>query len=144
MVCPVCGTQQPDSANFCMNCGTPLRRSAAPARRARWEYWDLTVPLNVDYRLEAGPSEADERCRQILRRRLERVRRDGWQAEGPTEWQSLLAAGYVRWGDFGTQPATRTRRYLSVTVRLKRLVQPQPADADGNSAGSAVGDRAPA
>ncbi|HZR99568.1 MAG TPA: zinc-ribbon domain-containing protein [Chloroflexota bacterium] len=32
MFCPACDTRYPATANFCMNCGIPLRESAAALR----------------------------------------------------------------------------------------------------------------
>src|SRR5437879_1497907 len=33
MICPVCGTKNPDNARFCLQCGNPLTRRAEGERR---------------------------------------------------------------------------------------------------------------
>ena len=48
MHCPHCLTECAESSNFCPNCGRPLTRSAVhllPPRQVRWEFTELTIPL---------------------------------------------------------------------------------------------------
>ena len=122
--CSADGTQHPDEANYCMKCGQPLRAGVARAtqRPMQWEYKDLDVPLNL--KLDHGHSEASASFQQAFNgavlSALQRAGHDGWQADGPTDFHSLSAAGAIPWRTEGMwYPGIR---YLSATIRLKRLV----------------------
>lgn len=135
MYCPSCGTQHPESANFCMNCGLALNGMKAPggqlAPRLRWEYQDLVIPLDVhekDYR--DGNPYSHEYANRIILRHLQHAGSDGWQAEGPTTFQSLWQRGKVRfYAEAVWEGIFRNRYnvYESVTVRLRRLVHTESA-----------------
>jgi hypothetical protein len=49
MLCPQCGSQRPDTDNFCAICGSTLHDVVGYSKTApdlEWEYTDLTIPLN--------------------------------------------------------------------------------------------------
>lgn len=119
--CTQDGIQHPDSARYCMGCGRPLRpgvvrsvaRSAASAPR-RWEYMDVDVKLGVRRPKQAAAVILDT---------LNRLGREGWEADQPTDIATASATGRVKMGRnlFGWLTRTDTH-YKSITIRLKRAV----------------------
>jgi hypothetical protein len=124
MFCTRCGTEHPETANFCMNCGTPFRGAAAVApaptpRPTQFEFRDLTIPLEASSRVFLEyPEEARQRFREFMKEHLDREAGEGWEPAEPTDFDSLKAAGRIeemRHRRFGHLTV-----YNSVTVRLKR------------------------
>jgi len=124
MFCARCGTEHPETANFCMNCGTPFRGAGAPvfSRRPQWEYRDLVIPLEASARVFMDfPEEARQRFQEVVQEHIARVAGEGWEADGPTDFDTLKAAGQieeVRHRRFGHLTV-----YGSVTVRLRRPLE---------------------
>ena len=124
MHCPHCLTECAESSNFCPNCGRPLTRSAVhllPPRQVRWEFTELTIPLEANSRVFwEYPEEARARFDEVIRGHIERASLEGWLADEATDFDSLKAAGRLE--------LTRHRRfglvtvYSAVTIRLKRVV----------------------
>jgi hypothetical protein len=124
MFCARCGTEHPDTANFCMNCGIPFRGAGALAagpRPTQWEYRELTIPLEASSRVFIEyPEEARQRFVEFMKEHLDRAAGEGWEPAEPTDFDSLKAAGRIeeiRHRRFGHLTV-----YNSVTVRLKRPV----------------------
>lgn len=44
MYCTECGKQLPNDANFCLNCGTPIKQSTKPSNQSeqQWEYCEIS------------------------------------------------------------------------------------------------------
>ena len=124
MHCPSCLTEHDEGSNFCSNCGRPLTRSAVhmlPPRQLRWEFTELTIPLEATSRVFwEYPQQARERFDEVVRAHLERAGLEGWVPDEATDFDSLKAAGRLE--------LTRHRRfghitvYSAVTIRLKRSV----------------------
>jgi hypothetical protein len=113
MRCPTCSAAQTGTHTG------PVRR------QFRWEYRDLTIPLGLTTRGRAHHAAA-VRFDQIVGASIRGVGREGWQADGPTDWWSLWADGRVtsswRQGFFAALIGGRgVWTYESVTVRLKRV-----------------------
>ena len=87
------------------------------ADRRGWDYRELTIPLGLrDTARDVEPSYY-----RIVLEHLRRAGEDGWQADGPIDLNSGLAAGRVRlrrrgirWTSWGETT------YESVTIRLRR------------------------
>ena len=127
--------EHPDDgdSHFCRKCGTPLGESGAgeqtmpqaggePPRPVRWEYKDVTVPLNVPVAggmaLYAG--SAARQVDQLLRDYLQQAEQQGgWETDTPADLRSLDRAGQM-------QPRERgiflPFVWLAATIRLKRPV----------------------
>ena len=126
MFCSQCGTQHPDDANFCMQCGRAFRDEVAGhgVPKMRWEYQDITVPLNV-HAVWAGDWEGErkvgERTDKIVLSSLEKLGREGWQPESATDFHSLQVLG--RFETRQVLMELRPPKYEVVTIRVKRLVR---------------------
>jgi hypothetical protein len=127
MFCPRCGTEHPETANFCMNCGTPFRGagaagSAAPSRHVQYESRDLVIPFEASSRVFIEfPEDARQRFREFMKEHLDREAGEGWEPAEPTDFDSLKAAGRIaemRHRRFGHLTV-----YNSITVRLRRPLE---------------------
>ena len=121
MLCQWCGTDHPDTANFCGNCGAPVRQRVvaeeAP-RQDRWEYQDLVIPLNFSSK-GLSDEEVVQRYEEIVRSHLERAADEGWEADHPTDFQTVWAAGGVKWRAVGVfSPACM---FDTASLRLRCL-----------------------
>jgi hypothetical protein len=125
--CPACDTRHPATANFCMNCGIPLRESAAvrrgderagePPSARRWEYQDLEIPLNFTSE-GLNDDQVVERYRDVVAERLSHVARAGWEPDDAADFQTLWTEGRIKWrADDTLNP---TCAFDSVSIRLKR------------------------
>jgi hypothetical protein len=126
--CPECDTRHPSTANFCMNCGVPLRESVATLRQTaaetqempppQWEYQEFEIPLNFD---SGGLSDEQviERYHEVVSQRLAETVAAGWQSDEATDFQTLWADGRIKWRAEGTLHPTCA--FESVAIRLKRL-----------------------
>jgi hypothetical protein len=123
--CPACEIDYPEGSNFCASCGRPLHRGAVGALppRLRWEYKDLVIPLEANSRVFwEFPEESRARFTEVVTEHLTRAGLEGWLPDEPTDFDSLRGAGRLE--------ETRHRRfghitvYATVSVRLKRVVQP--------------------
>jgi hypothetical protein len=101
MLCPQCGSQRPDTDNFCAICGSTLHEVLGFSKTApdlEWEYKDLTIPLNVQAKGE-GVTEsmlhAAPLCDEIILRALQQASAEGWQPEGLCDFMSLYKAQRV-------------------------------------------------
>lgn len=104
--------------------GRPAERP--PPSGDRWEYTQLTIPLNL--RVESGRYPTSEQLTAIegldgiILGHLEIAAQDGWEAAEPYNWDALAAAKrfeidtYPGPDDAGLGPVI----YKSVTIRLKR------------------------
>ena len=86
-----------------------------------WEYRELVIPLQVALDdLPIGRHVA-QRCERIIREQLARYRAEGWQADGPAEWDGLWAAGRVRIRlVVGWLGLVGHYEFASATLRLRR------------------------
>ncbi|MBA2447955.1 MAG: zinc ribbon domain-containing protein [Chloroflexi bacterium] len=118
MFCSQCGTRHPNDAKFCMKCGTPFGAGAAggTARQHRWEYKDITIPLNMNIKYHLNYlAEYQQQAETIITTHLQREGADGWQPEGPTDTASLEGRVKYKNSLFGTKAE-------SISLRLRRLV----------------------
>jgi hypothetical protein len=128
MLCPQCGSQRPDTDNFCAICGSTLHEVVGyskPAPDLEWEYKDLTIPLNVqakgagvtDSMLHAAPQ-----CDEIILRALQQASEEGWQPDGLCDFLSLQKARRIIW--WHDKPFSGAMRITceAASVRLQRLV----------------------
>jgi hypothetical protein len=91
-----------------------VSEDAPPPDDVRWEYKDITVPLNLREGL------TDKRIRPLVDRliaeRLDEEGGQGWQPDEPVDLSSLRARDRIqfrfRWFSGPT--------YVSATIRLKR------------------------
>src|SRR5207248_8348318 len=84
------------------NRGTTMRRAAgrpgegSPLSRDRWEYTQLTIPLNL--KVESGHYLTTEQLTAIegldgiIVGHLKTAAQDGWQPAEPTNWDALASA----------------------------------------------------
>jgi hypothetical protein len=110
-----------------MNCGIPLRESAAALRgddradeaprERHWEYQDLEIPLNFTSK-GLDDEQVVERYRDIVAEHLSNVARAGWEPDEAADFQTLWTNGRIKWRAVGTFDPTCA--FDSVTVRLKR------------------------
>jgi len=104
--------------------------------RMRWEYKDLTVPLNMTGRVLEG----DDRFRAVAAEvdtvvlpHLQAAVRVGWEPDEPTDFASLWDAGRVAYRSYRPGWTQRTIRWnaswnylydlATVTLRLRRLIE---------------------
>ena len=133
--CPYCGAPHPDDFRFCPETGRPLREGSAPPaaapRPTRWEYRDLTIPLNIRRPLgdltdgelaDAGHAHERQAADERIRAELERWGREGWEATGPTDIASLLAAGRIATSVEQETRGEQFNRWRSAVVRVRRQV----------------------
>ena len=102
------------------------RAEERPPSGGRWEYTQLTIPLNL--KVESGHYPTPEQLTTIeglegiILGHLDIAARDGWEAAEPTDWEALAAAKRFEIETYpgpdaaGIGPAI----YKSVTIRLKR------------------------
>lgn len=131
--CSKCGKQHPDDANFCMGCGQPFnaRTQSSQATPRHWEYKDIIVRFPKDGFTDINDSkprlynEVVRLADPIILAQLQQEGRQGWQAEGPTDFRTLDQLNLVQKRKRVvlalTASAERTT-YQQVTIRLKRLV----------------------
>ena len=123
----VATSTRPTSSSSARRRGKPCVGEPTPPppvqRPMRWEYKDLTIPLNLkfDHGVSDNGPEAQQAFNRIVLRGLQQVGQEGWQAEGPTDFKYLMKQqDAVTWRTEGHfYPGVR---YLAVTIRLKRLV----------------------
>lgn len=118
MHCRTCGAEHPNTANFCMNCGRPFRdgRTRQQGRSRRWEYKDLVIPVGWG---EAGDPQDWARLDQLIIEYLENAEAQGWEADDPTDFESLLLMSRVNC--ICPSRSSIPRKVSSVTIRMKRL-----------------------
>jgi hypothetical protein len=110
-----------------MNCGIPLRESAAamrgddrredPPPERRWEYQDLEIPLNFTS-MGLDDDQVVERYRHVVAEHLWHVSRTGWEPDEAADFQTLWGDGRIKWRAVGTSDPTCA--FDSVTIRFKR------------------------
>jgi hypothetical protein len=125
--CPACDTRHPATANFCMNCGIPLRESAAllrgdaradeAPRERRWEYHDLDLPLNFTSK-GLSDEQVVERYLELVTNHLSHVARSGWEPDEAADFETVWTDGRIKWRAIGS--ADPTCAFDSVSIRLKR------------------------
>jgi hypothetical protein len=135
--CPYCGEQHPDDFLFCPKTGRALREGltpSAPAQRPmRWEYTDVTIPLNIRHpigkSLNFGLMWENVRPQvdSIILAHLQHYGAEGWQADDATDAESLRRARRIRESEVNKQGFWGGQKleawlYESATIRLKRLV----------------------
>ncbi len=115
MYCPSCGTELPDDANFCLKCGHGLKEGTPKqqSRPMRWEYKDLSVPLGDI------PYDAPYDMRPIITAALDEAGREGWTADGATEYSSLSREGRLTVKAAGFFSSAK---YQYASIRVKRLI----------------------
>jgi hypothetical protein len=114
MTCAGCDAENPTWANYCMQCGASLR----------WEYRELLIQLGLTTRDLPLESETRRRFDQLVREALRRVAADGWEADGPIDWRSLIESTRFRWR---AHPGVGGHYLLdAVLLRLRRAL-PAPA-----------------
>jgi zinc-ribbon domain len=99
MFCPECGSTQLDDARFCIHCGKSVRRAPNVAEippELRWEYMNLTIPIQVEFSVADGGDAFFQRFDDIVQQHLEYAAQDGWQPTERTDYHSLSAAGRVQ------------------------------------------------
>lgn len=114
MSCRQCGLDSPAYANFCLHCGTSLR----------WEHRDLVIQLGLTTHDLPLESETRRRFDQLVVANLRAIASEGWHAEGPIDWRSLVETSRLRvWAHAGVgghmlldSVSVRVRRALSVPV----------------------------
>lgn len=131
--CSKCGKQHPDDANFCMGCGQSLKVGAQSSQTTarQWEYKDITVRFPKDGFTNINESkpklynEVVQLANPIILAQIQHEGRQGWQAEGPTDFRTLdqlkLVQKRTKVVLALTASAERTT-YEQVTIRLRRLV----------------------
>jgi hypothetical protein len=86
----------------------------------RWEYQDLAIPLNFDdviaYWMIA------EAVNQHIRRYVRQAEQEGWQVEGPDDWNSLVQQGRSKAYKFSSFLRGEVFSFRGVTLRLKRAM----------------------
>jgi zinc-ribbon domain len=131
--CSKCGKQHPDDAKFCMGCGQPLKAGvqSLQTRPAHWEYKDITIRFPREgftdiYELKSRLyNEVVQRADSIILARLQQEGREGWQAEGPTDFRTLDQLKLVQKRKrivLALTAGSERVTYEQVTIRLKRLV----------------------
>ena len=131
--CSKCGKQHPDDAQFCMGCGQPLNAGAQSfqAKPAHWEYQDITIQFPREgftniYELKSRLyDEVVQRADSIILARLQQEGREGWQAEGLTDFRTLDQLKLVQKRKrivLALTAGSERVTYEQVTIRLKRLV----------------------
>jgi hypothetical protein len=99
MLCPECGSTQLDDARFCIHCGRSFRPATSVAEippELRWEYMNLTIPIQLEFTVVDGDDAFFQRFDDIVQQHLERAAQDGWQPAERTDYRSLSAAGRVQ------------------------------------------------
>ena len=139
LYCSQDGTAHPDDgdSHFCRKCGRPLGASAAgggaapqaalqppapaePPDEVRWQYKDVTIPLNVP--VAGGTAlymgRAAREVDQVLLDYLQQAEQEGgWQADTPANLRSLDRAGQMEPRERGI---FRPFVWVAATIRLKR------------------------
>ncbi len=130
--CFKCGKQHPDDANFCMGCGQPLKGGGSPqATPRRWEYKDLIIRFPREgftdiYELKPKfYNPVVQLADALILAQLQQEGRNGWQAEGPTDFRTLDQLKLVQKRSrivLALTSGSERVTYEQVTIRLKRLV----------------------
>lgn len=117
MNCPSCETSYPDGVKGCSQCQLEFH----------WEHKEETLPIKD---LNANTPNREVRLNSRLSKHFEETEQEGWQVEGPADWESLQAAQRIEKvkGSMGGGPPIE--QYRSVTVELKRL-HPVPSQTEG-------------
>lgn len=134
MFCSQCGTEMPNSANFCMKCGSSL--SGTSIKPKVLEYHELVVPINLEVPLAndrngrdggvALKQEAEAKINSIILNTVRNVSKDGWEpAESSITFHELSRLGLVKWRH--TSPLNPFKygfliKVESVQLRFKRGV----------------------
>jgi hypothetical protein len=125
LYCSRCGKQHPDDAIFCMACGSSLKAGSVASQSAliAWEYKDVEIPLNftVEFKGNLPKTDAGAIGDRLILTYLQREARQGWMAEGVTDFWSLQQLGRVKqefrhniWGNMASIT------YPSARIRLRR------------------------
>lgn len=99
MICPRCGSTQFDEAWFCIHCGRssrPVPSVAETPPELRWEYMNLTIPIQLEFVVADGGDAFFQRFDDIVQHHLERAAQDGWRPAERTDYHALSAAGRVQ------------------------------------------------
>lgn len=133
-ICQECRAALNDRWHYCPRCGQPIPWLREPPAESppddQWEVQEVTVPLDFWVAappggLKALPPRLVEQYDRTLRAHLARVSREGWYADGPTDYRSLGAAGRICWREARGTRAWRRRgaayRWEAALLRLKRL-----------------------
>jgi hypothetical protein len=101
-----------------------------------YETRELLIPLGVDlYDVPIGP-ETTRRCQHLIDAALRDARAEGWEPEGPTDWQRLWHSGAITLGDHrGFLGLVGHYSFDAARVRLKRGVSVAPDAARRDLAG---------
>jgi zinc ribbon protein len=129
--CTSCGTELPDGAAYCWKCGKPqggANTSGSPLQR--WEYKDLVIEFPKQEFSRIGTDDKHyyavvERGNAFILAALQTESRDGWQADGTTDFKTLHRNGRIKTHDtFSLLDSSMSKTtYERVTIRLKRLVR---------------------
>src|SRR5437870_4536915 len=94
MFCPRCGSIRSDADNFCANCGVVLCSTTVPRQASqrsegaiRWEYKDLQIRGLPKIGFFSSPKMTD--IEPVVLHALQSEGQDGWQADEPTDVNSL-------------------------------------------------------
>lgn len=131
--CSKCGKQHPDDANFCMKCGQPFNTGGqlSKSKPMHWEYKDITIRFPRDGFTDINDSKLKQYngvvqlADPIILAQLQQEGRNGWQAEGPTEFRTLDQLKLVQKRKrivLALTASSERTTYEQVTIRLKRLV----------------------
>ena len=84
---------------------------------------ELMIPLGIDlYDVPIGP-DTKQRCQDLIDEALRDARAEGWEPEGPTDWQSLWRSGAITLGDHrGFLGLVGHYSFDAARIRLKRGV----------------------
>ncbi|MBI3965431.1 MAG: response regulator [Chloroflexi bacterium] len=148
MICPNCEALRPEAANFCASCGYQFRGifgADEPARRPRWEYTEIVVPLGISGVLdrENPTAEQVDRFDERIIETLRQLGREGWYEAGPTDWATLWRSHRIKWEEQQPLPGVRSSSYKSATIRVKRPILVTESSLGGPTAPILVVDDDP-
>lgn len=119
MRCPSCDTHYPDGVPCCTRCGVEFH----------WEHKDSIVQLGE---LNANTPNREARFQEIVGRHLHGVGQSGWQADGPTDWETLLKEGQIALDKEPIAGGPPVEQFHRATLRLRRLHIEQREDPAGH------------
>jgi endogenous inhibitor of DNA gyrase (YacG/DUF329 family) len=110
MVCPQCGTHNPNDAPFCTRCSREVVGDLP-----EWEYQEVRIPLQEDASGQSDQQNWDH-IEPVIRSNLDYLAQEGWEPDQPIDFQSLRDARTFSMRSNRYGHAT----YERVMIRVKR------------------------
>jgi len=93
---------------------------------SRWEYKDITVPLNHRKGMFTRQATFEKNVMQVIQEAVRKESGEGWEPADPMEYSALRREGRIRWKTaFSINPLGDMNKAVSASIRLKRPSRPR-------------------